>query len=76
MSELDEIEFDASVKDEPATETAADSYSINARQKVRDQLARDMEAFMKRGGMVQRIADNVRADPPRKPSTDYGSAPI
>ena len=77
MSDIDEIEFEASVPDEPVTtDSTGESYSINARQKDRDQLARDMEEFMKRGGAVQHIADNVRADPPRKPSADYGSAPI
>ncbi len=46
------------------------------RNDVRNQLNNDVEAFLKNGGRVQQIADNVRADPPKKPSMTYGSAPI
>lgn len=46
------------------------------RESVRDQLTSDVEAFLKGGGQVQKIDDNVRADPPKKPSMNYGSAPI
>lgn len=46
------------------------------RDNVRQQLSSDVEAFLKSGGEVQKIADNVRADPPKKPAMNYGSAPI
>ncbi len=46
------------------------------RDDVRQQLSSDVEQFLKNGGMVTRIDDNVRADPPKKPSMNYGSAPI
>ncbi len=46
------------------------------RDSVRRQLTNDVESFLKGGGRVQAIADNVRADPPKKPSMTYGSAPI
>ena len=46
------------------------------RETVRKQLSSDVESFLKNGGQVQKIADNVRADPPKKPSMTYGSAPI
>lgn len=46
------------------------------RDSVRRQLTSDVESFLKSGGRVQAIADNVRADPPKKPSMTYGSAPI
>ena len=46
------------------------------RNGVRDQLSSDVEAFLQNGGRVQQIADNVRADPPKKPNMTYGSAPI
>jgi len=46
------------------------------REGVRRQLSCDVESFLKNGGQVQQIADNVRADPPKKPSMTYGSAPI
>jgi len=46
------------------------------RESVRRQLSSDVESFLMKGGEVQKIADNVRADPPKKPSMTYGSAPI
>lgn len=46
------------------------------RNSVRQQLSSDVEAFLQRGGQVQQIDDNVRADPPKKPTMNYGSAPI
>ncbi len=50
--------------------------SNEQRNNVRNQLSSDVEAFLKNGGRVQQIADNVRADPPKKPNMTYGSAPI
>ncbi|MCP5209551.1 MAG: hypothetical protein H6998_01340 [Hahellaceae bacterium] len=46
------------------------------RREIRNQLCSDVEAFLLRGGHVQVIDDNVRADPPRKPTINYGSSPI
>lgn len=50
--------------------------SLEAKQKERDELARAMEEFLARGGKVQKIDDNVMADPPKKPDNKYGSRPI
>jgi len=46
------------------------------RNTVRHQLTSDVAEFLSRGGNVSKIEDNVRADPPKKPSMSYGSAPI
>ena len=46
------------------------------RDDIRQQLSNDVENFLKNGGSVQRVENNVRADPPKKPSMNYGSAPI
>lgn len=46
------------------------------RNSVRQKLTSDVESFLSKGGNVQKIANNVRADPPKKPSMNYGSAPI
>lgn len=46
------------------------------RENVRQQLSSDIENFLKNGGSVQRVENNVRADPPKKPSMNYGSTPI
>jgi len=59
----------------PIAECSSDS-SATIRNSVRKQLNSDVEAFLQSGGAVSQIADNVRADPPRKPSMNYGSTPI
>jgi hypothetical protein len=48
----------------------------NVRENIRQQLTNDIENFLKNGGSVQRVENNVRADPPKKPTMNYGSAPI
>ena len=46
------------------------------RLSVRQQLNSDIASFLENGGNVQRVDNNVRADPPKKPNMSYGSAPI
>jgi hypothetical protein len=43
---------------------------------MRRQLNNDVESFLLNGGSVQQVENNVRADPPKKPSMSYGTAPI
>lgn len=50
--------------------------SLKARNKMRDAMSADIEAFLAKGGKIQQIDDNVMADPPKKPSSNYGSQPI
>ena len=50
--------------------------SMEAKEREREMLARQIEEFMARGGKVQQIDDNVVSDPPRKPESKYGSRPI
>jgi len=50
--------------------------SPEAKQKFRSQLKDDIAAFLQRGGKVQLIGEDVRADLPKKPNSDYGSGPI
>ncbi|WP_250656721.1 hypothetical protein [Alkalimarinus coralli] len=54
----------------------AEALSLADRAQVRSQLMSDVEAFLNSGGQVTQVDNNVRADPPRKPSMSYGSAPI
>jgi len=50
--------------------------SIASRQKLRTQVDSEVEAFLKAGGSINEIEPNVMADPPRKPTSNYGSRPI
>ena len=49
---------------------------MEAKEREREMLARQIEEFMARGGKVQQIDDNVVSDPPKKPENKYGSRPI
>ena len=59
-----------------AAEEVEELPSVEAKQKERDALAKAMEEFLARGGVVQEIEPNVVADPPKKPDSKYGSRPI
>ncbi len=50
--------------------------TVASRQKLRDEMAKEMEEFLARGGKIDHVEPNVTADPPRKPDNDYGSRPI
>lgn len=60
----------------PAAEDSPDERTVASRQKLREEMAADIEAFLARGGKIAQIEPNVTADPPRKPDSDYGSRPI
>ena len=55
---------------------ALEDFSIAARQKIRDELEDQVAAFLARGGKISEVAPNVTADPPKKPTPDYGGRPI
>ena len=42
----------------------------------REELDRQIEAFLSSGGKISHIDPNVMADPPKKPENKYGSHPI
>jgi len=50
--------------------------SIASRKKLRNKMNGDVEAFLQNGGSINQVEPNVMADPPRKPTSNYGSRPI
>lgn len=50
--------------------------SISSKEAARRQLEEDMKKFLGEGGAIQAVEPNLRADPPRKPESNYGSRPI
>ncbi len=50
--------------------------SIASRKKLRDKVDNEVEKFLSSGGAINEIEANVMADPPRKPTSNYGSRPI
>lgn len=59
-----------------AESEALEDFSIASRQKVRDEIEDQVAAFLARGGKINEVAPNVTADPPKKPTPDYGGRPI
>lgn len=61
-------------------ETAADMDTVEStaalKQAQREQLNTQIESFLDSGGRISQIAANVLADPPQKPTSNYGSQPI
>ncbi|WP_028671132.1 hypothetical protein [Saccharospirillum impatiens] len=46
------------------------------REALRSKMASEVEAFLEAGGKVEKVERGKRADPPRKPESQYGSRPI
>ena len=57
-----------------AVETAVvdHEHSLAARSNQRNQLAADIEAFLAKGGQIDEVPKDYRADPPKKPESNYG----
>ncbi|RYY77016.1 MAG: hypothetical protein EOO52_05870 [Gammaproteobacteria bacterium] len=71
----DDAGYTASTKAAAVVE-ALEDFSIASRQKIRDELEDQVAAFLARGGVISEVPPNVTADPPKKPSPDYGGRPI
>ena len=85
--EVDDVEDavdgadDAGFSASPATKVAdeieaMEDFSIASRQKARDELEAQIAEFLARGGKISQVEPNVTADPPKKPTSDYGGRPI
>lgn len=81
VDEVDEMEVDEEPTVKPKKKAAAqddlaEGASLEAKEREREMIARQMEEFLARGGQVQQIDNNALADPPKKPEGKYGSRPI
>lgn len=54
----------------------SDVHSITAREPVRSRLAADVEAFLAKGGNIEDVPKDFRADPPKRPQSTYGRGSI
>jgi hypothetical protein len=70
----DAVEYKSSGK--AAAVEALEDFSIASRQKIRNELEDQVAAFLARGGSINEVPPNVTADPPKKPTPDYGGRPI
>jgi hypothetical protein len=72
----DDVGYAAPIKATAAVVEALEDFSIASRQKIRDELEDQVAQFLARGGVISEVPANVTADPPKKPSPDYGGRPI
>ena len=83
---IDTVEFADEVEEGPvakrgkvdpaAAVSVEEVANVEARRQVREQLESDVEMFLRKGGHIQAIPDDVRADPPKKPESKYGTRSI
>lgn len=52
------------------------SLSLSKKERERQALQAQMEAFLSHGGTISHVEPNVLADPPKKPQSNYGGQPI
>lgn len=87
MDDSDDVGMDAEVADDivsssdaaemaSSREDAPEARSVTSRCRIRDQLNSDIEAFLQHGGAIHHVDTHVMADPPRRPTSEYGSRPI
>ncbi|WP_027328188.1 hypothetical protein [Marinimicrobium agarilyticum] len=55
----------------PKPDTPED-FSVAARQRLRDELSRQIEAFLARGGHIHEVPSTLNDTRPKKPVSDYG----
>ena len=74
--ESEDASFAGSSTSKASESEALEDFSIASRRKVRDEIEDQIAAFLARGGKINEVAPNVTADPPKKPTPDYGGRPI
>lgn len=57
--------------DEPA-----ESRTVASRKRIHEQVDSDISRYLATGGKIERIANHVTADPPKRPSYRYGQRSI
>lgn len=80
MSEFDteDFDFDSTEPEIVPFQSIDDGLdrTVSSKDAARRQLEEDMKRFLSTGGQIRSVDTNVRADPPRKPESNYGSRPI
>lgn len=69
--ELEEDEETVELSDSSKSDVPED-FSIAARQRLRDELNQQVEAFLARGGQIREIPSSLNASRPKKPVSDFG----
>ena len=56
--------------------SGADAYTAVRKTAARNQLEDDVERFLAEGGNIEQVPRDFRADPPKKPESNYGRGSI
>ena len=75
MMEEEETNSDEIIVDMAVDMDAVESAAAHKKAE-REALNAEIEAFLNSGGRINLIEPNVLADPPQKPTSNYGSQPI
>lgn len=75
MSDEDE-DLGFSGTDNTMDEVSIDSWEDVSKAKARAELEDQVAAFLAKGGQINYVDSDVLADPPKKPTSNYGSQPI
>ncbi|WP_111641452.1 hypothetical protein [Marinimicrobium alkaliphilum] len=72
--EEETLDDDTEVDDEPTSRRSEplEDFSIAARQRMRDELNAQIEAFLARGGKINELPTAFSSVPPKKPASDFG----
>jgi len=71
----DAIESESTSSSSSSSDINVD-HSLAAKNREREELQRQIEEFLARGGKINQVDSSVCADPPQKPTSNYGSRPI
>jgi hypothetical protein len=74
----DEADFDDDIAAPEPISVDIDLLESSAarKQAEREELNQQIEAFLASGGRINYVEANLLADPPKKPTSNYGSQPI
>ncbi|MGD8175203.1 hypothetical protein [Marinimicrobium sp. ARAG 43.8] len=80
LEDDEELADDDSVEDEDADvsyssggkQEGYEDFSVAARERMREELARQVEDFLSRGGHINEIPSTMSFTRPKKPVSDYG----
>jgi len=76
MSDSEIAELDSNELDESSISEELMLFTSREKQLERQRLQDEIEAYLASGGMIRQIPVNLRADPPKKPESNYGGQPI
>ncbi len=57
-------------------EDRADARTLSSRQRLHQKIDNEVDRFLANGGEINKVDPHVTADPPRRPTSNYGHRPI